>query len=124
MIFVELLNPHDIDYAKRVCTKDENGVFQGKYIEMYKTGEVFFICNMVDGKMHGEYRDYRDNGQLWEIRNYRYGNRHGENYLYRRDGSVGATMYYNGEDLGIDPRGMSDMDKLYVMMSGRRPVNE
>ena len=42
--------------------------------------------------------------------------------MFTDDGDVFATMYHNGVDLGIDPRGLSDRDKLYVMMSGRLPV--
>jgi hypothetical protein len=110
-----------IDFLDTTFERDEKGLLQGEYIARYMSGGIFIHCFHVNGKRHGEYRDYHEDGRIWEVRNYRHGELHGENYLYRKDG-VDATMYYNGEDLGIDPRGMSDMDKLYVMMSGRLPM--
>ena len=107
---------------ENACHIDENGLYQGEFIARYQDGTIFVRCFYVDDKRHGEYRDYHENGSPWEIRHYRYGNRHGENYWFTDDGDVFATMYHNGVDLGIDPRGLSDRDKLYVMMSGRLPV--
>jgi hypothetical protein len=105
------------------CHVDENGMYQGEYKKFYKDCTLFIHCFYVDDKRHGEYRDYRGDGSLWEIRNYRHGVQHGEQYWYGLNGDSTATMYYNDVDLRIDPRGLSDRDKVYVMMSGRRPVS-
>ncbi len=112
----------DIEFLDTIFEKDENGLLQGEYIARYLSGGIFMHCFHVNGKRHGEYRDYHEDGRIWEVRNYRHGELHGERYYYATDG-VDATMYYNDVDLRIDPRGLSDRDKLYVMMSGRRPVS-
>ena len=104
------------------CHEDENGLLQGKFIARYEYGTLFVRCFYVDGVRHGEYRDYHGDGRLWEVRNYRHGKMHGEQHWYNGGGDSAATMYYNGVDLCIDPRGLSDRDKLYVMMSGRLPM--
>ena len=106
------------------CDIDENGLYQGVYKRYYKDGSLYICCHFVDGEMHGEYRDYRVSGQLWEVRHYRHGKMHGEQHWFNDDAdkTETVTMYYNGVDLGIDPRGMSDRDKVYVMMSGRLPM--
>ena len=108
------------DHSERV-SRNENNSYHGEYTKKYSNGVLFIRSFYIDGNRHGEYRDYWDNGEVWEIRNYRHGKLHGECYEYSKDGTLGeATMYYNDVDLRIDPRGLSDRDKLYVMMSGTK----
>jgi len=39
-------------------------VKDGEHIEYFKTGEIYYKCNYLDGKLHGEYISYYLNGEI------------------------------------------------------------
>jgi antitoxin component YwqK of YwqJK toxin-antitoxin module len=47
-----------------------NGIREGEYKEYHENGQLWVICNYIDGKIEGELKSYHNNGQLEAICNY------------------------------------------------------
>ncbi len=115
-------------YGRLEVPYDDAGRWDGLLVRYYPApfeDKIYQLCTYVADIRHGEYKDFHTNGQLWEHMWFKNGIRHGEYYKYLFNGDVNkATLYYAGVDLNIDPRGLSEKDKLYVMMSGRLPPRD
>ncbi len=101
---------------------DDDEYITGTFTSRYNTGAIRFTCECIEGIRHGTYKWYFPEGNLGLECTYSKGKIHGVYDAYSIDGShIYSTMYYNGDNMDIDPRELSGSGIMYIMMSGRIP---
>ena len=72
----------------------------GEHIVYYNTGEIFYKCNYLDGKIHGEFIKYYHNGEIQSHRNFTYNKLYGKSIHYNESGVIWTEYYYiNGKSV-------------------------
>lgn len=103
-------------------TLNKDGVKAGVFRWFWPSGNIFVECMYNGGVRDGGYISYWDNGMIWKKIEYRSGLLHGDYIEYDEEGNiVRSTFMHNDIDMGFDPRGMTDEEKAYAILSGRKP---
>ena len=82
-----------LETAKHIFYK-KKGKVEGEYKGYYKSGELLFTVNWVDGLKQGEYKGYYKSGELKSTVNWVDGLKQGEMKRYYESGELESTENY------------------------------
>ncbi len=76
-----------------------NNKKEGEYIEYYKNGNIYRVCNYTDGKLNGTYKIYYESGQLKAICNHIDGKINGKYKQYQANGELFCIYEYDNHKI-------------------------
>jgi antitoxin component YwqK of YwqJK toxin-antitoxin module len=101
---------------------DEQNRRQGVYKRFHDNGLMAQHSELLNGKNHGRSFAYYCNGKPFSYIEYDTDRFHGEYTWYDNNGEViRSTWYHYDWNMHIDPKSLTEKDKLYIKMSGRMP---
>ena len=74
---------------------NNKGIKEGEFKEYFEDGQIFEICNYVNGKMHGKYQSYYKNGQPYITCTYVDGILKGQYTSYHINGDIEENTFLN-----------------------------
>ncbi len=98
---------------------------QGEYRRYTDSGVLVQHSNFLNNLFHGIFLSYYECGQLFCYVEYDNGRFHGEYTWYEKNGTViRSTWYHNDWNTKINPKSLTEKDRLYIKMSGRLPQRD